>query len=182
MSCPWESYIMVFAKYYHTCVNVPECSDPQVAVLTVCTHAPSYVCARSRLFCWSLWLRRSAHGCPLDTLPGPASGCPQNAGDPLSSCWTFLSRLVCDGKEGFWLLENTATEDWYLPAPCSHQTEKPCETAVSIKAEPLPPPMPTLPIETGKCGPSEGYRVFLTCANVHVTDSPLFLYCNILER
>lgn len=65
MSCPWESYIMVFAMYYHTCVNVPECSGPEVAVLTVCTHAPSYVYALSHVFCWSLWLQRRAHCCPL---------------------------------------------------------------------------------------------------------------------
>ncbi|CAK6446981.1 unnamed protein product [Pipistrellus nathusii] len=46
---------MVFAMYYHTRVNVPERSGPQAAVLTVCTHAPSSVCARSRVFGWSLW-------------------------------------------------------------------------------------------------------------------------------
>lgn len=60
-SRPWESYIMVFAVHGHTGVNVPECSGPQVVVLTVCTHAPLRVCTLSVI----LFVSVASEVCPL---------------------------------------------------------------------------------------------------------------------
>lgn len=101
-SRPWESYIMEFAVHCHTGMNVPECSGPQVVVLTVCTHAPLR-CMHSLGYSGCLYgFRGVPTGVHPDTLPGPASGCPQNAGD--SHCHHVghvFSRLACDGKEGF---------------------------------------------------------------------------------
>lgn len=93
-SCPWESYIMVFATYCHTGVNVPECSGPEVVVLTVCTHAPSSVYTLTQLFCLSLWLQRCTHWCPLRHVARACFWLSAECGWlPLSSCWTFLFQI-----------------------------------------------------------------------------------------
>lgn len=109
---PRESCIMVFAVHWppgRECARVLR--SPGRRADSVCTRFPS--CMHSLGYSGCLYgFRGVPTGVHPDTLPGPASGCPQNAGD--SHCHHVghvFSRLACDGKEGFWLLENTATED-----------------------------------------------------------------------
>lgn len=52
---------MVFAMYYHTCVNVPECSGPEVAVLSVYTRSLLRVCTLSCILVVSM----ASGACPL---------------------------------------------------------------------------------------------------------------------
>lgn len=162
----------------HACVHGSELFKAGVYTLSrLC------VCTLSLILCIS-GCRGAPTGPHCNALPGPAAGCPQNGDDPhCHHVGHFFSRLACDGKEGFWWLENTATEDLYSPCPFSHHTKKCCETASLPKSKvPSPHSHPPQPIEIGKSGPSEGYHFFLICANVQVADFPFFLYCNILER
>lgn len=160
VSRPWESYIMEFAMYYHTCMNVPECSGPPVAVLTVCTHAPSDVYARSHV---SPWLQRSAHWCPLGACFRLSAEC----GD--SRChhagrffpdWPVVERT-------FLVARKHSNRRLISPRPFVPPLREALRDGQS-----LPHTHPAN--RSRECGPSEGYHVFLTCANVHVADPPLF--------
>lgn len=83
----------------------------------VYTRSLSCICTLS-LILFISGFRGAPTGLHSDTLPGSALGCPQNGDDPhCHHVGHFFSRLACDGKEGFWLLENTAAEDLYSPCP-----------------------------------------------------------------
>lgn len=156
-SCPWESYRMVFDRHTHTCMCAHgselfkarghfDSTVYTLSLLCVCTHS---------LILFISGCRRAPTGPHSNALPGSVAGCPQNGDDPHYHVGHFFSRLACDGKEGFWLLENTATEDLYSPYPFSHHTKKCCETASLHKSKvPSPHSHPPQPIEIGKSGPS----------------------------
>lgn len=114
------SYVLSLGKLHtavcyvlsHVCVCL-SCWDPEVIVVTACTCAPPLrVCTLSCVLF-------APTGLCSDTLPGSASGCPQNGDD--SHCHHvghFFSRLACDGKEGFWLLENSNRRPRLSPPLC----------------------------------------------------------------
>lgn len=108
MYCPWESYIVVFDLYCHTCV----CERAWAVQIgghcgySVCTCSPFCACTLS--LTRSLWLQRCTHWSPLWHIARICFWLSPNGGDThRHHVGHLFSRLPCDGKEGLWLLENS---------------------------------------------------------------------------
>lgn len=140
----WRYFIRALP---HVCVRLPELfrsrrhSGDSVDTLTL-----SPMCAHSLIRSVDLsGFRGAPAGLYSDTSPASVSGCCQNADDPrCHHVGRFFSRLVCDGKEGFWLLENTAAEDpvsLSLSAP-TLPSKKPLSLHKSKVTSPHPHPRP----------------------------------------
>lgn len=96
MSCPWESYIMVFAVYCHT--RMWECAWAvriQRSLWLQRVHMLPLTCVHALGYCVCLRLQRCTHWSPLWHV---ARTCfwlsPEWGWLPLSSCWTFPFQIA----------------------------------------------------------------------------------------
>lgn len=153
MSCPWESYIMVFAMYCHTRMCECACAVQIQRSPWSQESARSLVCVRALGSRVCLWLQSRTHWSPPWHV---ARTCfwlsPEWGWLPLSSCWTFPFQIALWRKGRLLKTREHSNRRPISLSLCP--TKKPCETASPPKSRVPTPHSHSQPTETGKSGTS----------------------------